>query len=65
MMAAVACNAMEREYRSCNQPTNGAMAANISRITKLRMESTVARISEKVIWLMYPFNIGVANPLTM
>ncbi len=65
MIAAVACRAIEREYKSCNQPTSGAMAANISRIMKLRMESTVARISEKVIWLMYPFNIGVANPLTM
>lgn len=65
MMTAVACNAIEREYRSCSQPTNGAMAANISRITKLRIESTVARISEKVIWFIYPFNIGVANPLTM
>ena len=29
-MAAVACNAMEREYDHATQPTNGAMAANMS-----------------------------------
>ena len=43
----------------------GAIAAKSNRMMKLRMESTVARISEKVIWLMYPLRMGVANPLTI
>lgn len=63
MIAADASKAILSEYISFSQPMNGAMAANIRRMIKLRMERTVARISEKVIWLMYPFNIGVAKPL--
>ena len=47
---------------SFSQPIKGAIAANIRRIMKLRMESTVALMSEKVIWLMYPLRMGVAKP---
>ena len=43
-------------------PIKEAIAANIRRIMKLRMESTVALMSEKVIWLMYPLRMGVAKP---
>ena len=64
-MAADASNAVRNEYTSFSHPINGAMAANISRMIKLRIDRTVARISENVIWLIYPFNIGVANPLIM
>ena len=62
MIPAETSRATWSEYMSFSQPIKGAIAANIRRIMKLRMESTVALMSEKVIWLMYPLRMGVAKP---